>query len=621
MRRFLHLLAVFIMIAGSVYAQSPSSAASLKPYRALLVVDSWNDERSEVVTAADKFQPVAALLKAWSVPFDILRLDQQNPGSGFFFERSGRVRYGVVIWLADLASYAGKKMESLDDAVKHGSSLLVACSRFADPVLGHILGLKYKADFRAADPLLVGPSHFITRALGKDSQSSEEFGSHMWVQPAGAQVLVSQGRHPALTVHEPESDTAAVWMGAPSIKSLVNSPYWRLLFQRSLTWALGYLIVPDFDYSKEILVMIDDWGAADKTFLSYWRYQSVPEELMREKVIPVFKQHHVTASANVVTGFVDRKSHRILSPWEQKFTDGYGVLQDFGSTRRGLLAAVEAGVIEIESHGWTHMQADLDSPPGPWWNADLEGEGSVGGWYEEFEDTRRGVEASAADQRFHLQRSLQYLKEDFNVQPLSIIIGGGGWSKSYTNQSARIAADAGFGLFDINSSYFYLDHGLTLDMTGISPGATHQYDRELRPSEWPKHPDGPYVLLFHDRDISLQHEFVKRTFDAVPKDAKFISMNQYIGVLHTQVQSANDGLELQFDYDEHYCAYFRNHASSWKLLMADPLAARMKPLQKRNVVVDTEPSTKISDLDLTQQQFSIQLPAGIGSHRVKIVLE
>jgi len=77
---------------------------------------------------------------------------------------------------------------------------------------------------------------------------------------------------------------------------------------------------------------------------------------MRDKVIPVLAQHHAVVSANVVTGFVDRKSHRVLSPWNQKFTDDYGVEQDYGSTQRGLKAAVEAGVLEIQSHGWTHMQ-------------------------------------------------------------------------------------------------------------------------------------------------------------------------------------------------------------------------------------------------------------------------
>lgn len=613
------ILSVLLGIAVFSATLQGASPDRLKPYKTLLVVGTWADETSQVVTAADTFQPVAALLKAWSIPFDILRLDQQNLGPAYLFERSGEVRYGLVLWLADLSSYRGNNLNVLKEAVQGGTSVVAVASRLKDPVLADIFGLRYKADFRADAPLLVSSPHFITRELGENLTPSDDFGSHIWLEPAGAQTLIHQGVHPALTVYEPSPTSSAIWIAAPDLCSLRDSNYWRSLFQRSLTWAFGYLVVPDFDYSREILVMIDDWGTSDKSYLSYWKYQSLPESTMLKDVIPVFQKHHVTASANVITGFVDRKTHRILSPWTQKFTDDSGVVQDYASTRRGLLDAVKAGVIEIESHGWTHMQDDLDSAPGPWWNADLQGEASVGGWYEEFEDSRRGVESPALIQLYHLQRSIEYLKEDFDARPLSVIIGGGGWSRSYPNQSARIAAKAGFGLFDINESYFYLDQTLTLDMTGISPGATHQYDRQLKPSEWPRHPDGPYVLLFHDRDISLQPDFVERTFNAVPNNAAFVTMNQYIGVLHAGISCQSDAMTLAFDYDEHYCAYFRNHGSSWRLMLSDPLQNSLRQSATKTLSIDGQ-SVNISPSDLDRRQIVIHLQPGLGTHKVTLPL-
>jgi hypothetical protein len=220
-----------------------------------------------------------------------------------------------------------------------------------------------------------------------------------------------------------------------------------------------------------------------------------------------------------------------------------------------------------------------------------------------------------------LKRSLEYLLEDFGATPLSIIIGGGGWSKSYANHSARLAAQAGFGLFDINERYFYLDPDLALDMTGISPGATHQYDRELHPEKWPPHPDGPYVLLFHDRDISLQHDFVQRTFDALPKNTKTISMNHYIAILHTGIESATDGTELTFQYDEPYCAYFKNHPSSWRLLMTDPLADRIRRAAAVNIVVDGRVNRAADSSDLLNRPLLIRLPAGMGRHTWKLEIQ
>lgn len=593
-----------------------NSLAPLKPYRVLLVVDQWADPASQVIASdKDPFQPVAALLKAWSVPFDIFRLDQQTFGAGYLFERSGRVRYGAVVWLADASSYANKNMAALAGAVAAGTSLVSVASRFQDPALEQILGLKFKENYRADEPLELGPAHFITREVAGQKPANWQFGAPLWVAPRGAQVLLRQGGHPLVTVHQPGPDTAAVWMAAPSFAALRDSPYWRSIFFRALVWSLGYAVTPDVDYTHRILLMCDDWGAADKSFLSYWRYQTVSEELMRDKVIPPLARRKAVVSANVVTGFVDRKTRRVISPWGQKFTDAYGVPQDYTSTQRALKAAAAAGVLEIQSHGWTHMQPDLDSPPGPWWTADLEGEASASGWYEEFEDTRRGAEAPALSQLFILKRSLDYLREDFDARPLSVIIGGGGWSKSYQNHSARIAAQAGFGLFDINERYFYLDRDLALDMAGISTGKTHAYDRELHLEQWPPHPDGPAVIIFHDRDISLQHDFVERMLAAIPGEMAFVSMNEYIGILHAAIDApATEGWQLQFRFDDPYGAYFGKHPSSWRLVLADPLLEKIRNVRAVTITVDNQPPVRLNGADLGRGPILLEIPAGLGAH-------
>ncbi len=608
-------LAVSVSLGASAGAPAGNSW-SLKPYRVLLVVDRWADPASQVISSdKDPFQPVAALLKAWSVPFDIFRLDQQTFGAGYLFERSGRVRYGAVVWLADASSYANKNMAGLADAVAAGTSLVAVASRFQDPALEQILGLKFKENYRAADSLEIGAAHFITREVAEQKTTNGEFGAPLWVEPRGAQVLLRQGRHPLLTVRQPTPDTAAVWMATPNFPALRDSPYWRSLFFRSIVWSLGYAVTPGVDYAHRILLMCDDWGAADKSFLSYWRYQTVSEELMRENVIPPLARRKAVISANVVTGFVDRKTHRVISPWGQKFTDAYGVLQDYTSTQRALKVAAAAGVLEIQSHGWTHMQPDLDAPPGPWWTADLEGEASASGWYEEFEDSRRGAEAPALSQLFILKRSLDYLREDFGARPLSVIIGGGAWSKSYQNHSARVAAQAGFGLFDINERYFYLDWDMALDMAGISTGKTHAYDRHLRLEDWPSHPDGPLVIIFHDRDISLQHDFVERMLAAIPIDMGFVSMNQYIGILHAAIDSpASESWQLQFRFDDPYCAYFGKHASSWKLVLADPLLEKIRSVRAVTVAVDGQPPVRMNTAALGSEPVAIEIPAGLGAH-------
>jgi hypothetical protein len=610
---FLLILSPAFAVAG---AQQPNNLWSLKPYRVLLVVDQWGDPASQVIQSEkDSFQPIAALLKAWSVPFDILRLDQQTFGAAYLFDRSGRVRYSAILWLADASSYESKNVHELAEAAEGGTSVFVIGSRFPDPTLEQILGLKFTSHYSATDPLEIAAPHFITREISHQKSTSNEFGLRLGVEPHGAQVLINQGGHPVLSVHEAGANTAGIWLAAPSLVSLRDSAYWRSLFFRSLVWSIGYLVMPNVDYSHRILMLIDDWGTADKSFLSYWRYQTVTEELMRERVIRPLARRKFVVGANVLTGFVDRKSERVISPWTQKFTDIYGVQQDYGSTQRALKAASAAGVLEIESHGWTHMQTDLDSPPGPWWTADLKGEGSVEGWYEEFGDSRRGTDAPALAQLFHMKRSITELGDDFGVRPQSIVVGGGGWSKSYENHSGRVAGQAGFGLLIINPRYFYLDRDLALDMAGIAPGGTIAYDRELHLERWPVHPDGPLVQLFHDRDISLDHDFVERTLAAIPNDMATVTVNQYVAILHTQIESlAGKGWQFEFHSDDPYCAYFKGHSSSWRLVLADPLLRQIRSVKEVTVAVDNQPPSRVDTASVGSQPIVIDIPAGLGTH-------
>ncbi len=602
-------------------AQPPVSPWPGKPYRALLVVETWYDPASVLVDhEKDDFQPIAALLKAWSVPFDILRLDQQHLDATYLFDRSGKVRYGVVLWLADLPSYTGQNLTSLEDAAHAGTSLLVAKSRFADPALERLLGLKFKAPYTATDLLQVTKDQFITRELAARKlhqlNVAWDFSTRLWVEPQGAEVLIDQNYHPVLTVHQAVAGTSAIWLGVPTTAQLRDSAYWREIFFRSLVWSFEYLVQPDVDYAHHIVLEADDWGTSDKGYLSYWRYPEPSEETLRKHLIEPLEKRRATISANVVTGYVDRKSKRVESPWTQRFKDAFGVDQDYASTRKGLKEAVEAGVVEIESHGWTHMEPDLESPPGPWWTAEMAGEASVDGWYSEFEDHRRATEIPAIVQLFHMKRSREYLIEDFGATPLSLRPGNAGWSKSYANHTGRLAAQAGFGLFHAEPDFvYYLERDLVLDITGIAREAESGYDRPLKADAWPVHPDGPVFLTFHDRDFALQPDFLDRLFAELPAGLETLSANRYIGLLHTRIESqAAAAWQLTFDFDEEYCPYFAHHGSSWRVWLSDPLAERLKSIQELSVRVDGNPPAKVRAADFQRGNIVLEIPAGLGRH-------
>ena len=621
---FFGLSLVLVCFAG-ISGAAAQPVPQLKPYRVLLVVDKWDDPYATVVNRGqDAFQPVAALLKAWSIPFDIFRLDQQHLDSSYLFDRSGSVRYSTIVWIADAESYGDQDLTSAEQAANAGTGLIAVNSRVLDPVLCKLLGVQFKERYTSTDPFRLTGDHFLVRGSTANSMPSQnrEYSVRLWMAPSKAQVLITQGEHPVLTVNQFAEGVSAIWLGSPDLSQLCDSPFWRNLFLRSLVWEMGYVVLPDVDYAHTVILELDDWGTADKGFLSYWRYLEPNEETIRKDLIEPLKQHHAIASAMVDTGYVDRRSKRIVSPWSQNFIDSYGLHQDYASTQKGLQEAVTAGVLEIESHGWTHMEPDLESAPGPWWTADLAGVGSVDGWYSEFQDRLRDRDVPAAAQLYHMKRSLIEIQQDFGVQPQELKPGGDAWTKSRVNNTAALAARAGFGLFHGDTSTYYLDRELALDMAGVVVDADTGYDllSKLHPEQWPYHSDGPVILGFHDRDIALDPNYIEQLFTTLPADYGTMGTNQYIGILHTQISSSRDenSLQVTFALDSQYCAYFAGHPSSWQLWFSDPL---QKQLSSGSVQlsVDNQP-TKISSMDFSRSTLRISLPPGTGTHTWRITV-
>ena len=617
-------MTVGLQPARAAVAQGPGFL-DVKPYRVLLVVEQRGDPYGLVVSnEADKFQPVAALLKAWSVPFDILRLDQQHLDASYLFQRTGGIRYGTVIWVADPSSYDKQDFAAFEEATRAGTGLIVINSRFLHPTLAKLLGLKFKEFYGSTEPFQLTQQHFITRDVTANETTASvprhDYSDRIWVQPTGAEVLVVQDQHPVLTVNQLARGTAAVWLGPPNLTMLSSSMFWRKLLFRSLIWTLGYVAVPNVDYSHRIIFELDDWGTADKGFLSYWHYLEPSEQTIREALVGPLKQHHAVASAEVNTGYVDRKSKRVVSPWVQRFTDLYGLEQDYASTHKALKEAAESGILDIESHGWTHMEPDLDSPPGPWWTAGLAGEASIVGWYGEFQDQRRGDEISATAQIYHMQRSLTELKQDFDREALELKPGNNSWSKSQFNNTAGLAARVGFGLFHGDKATYYLDHELVLDMADVVPDFNTGYDLldSLDAQRWPDHPDGPVILGFHDRDIALDHQFMERLFAALPATYQTLGTNHYVGIVHTQIDSSSDtyGMQLTFTEDSHYCAYFATHPSSWQLWLSDPLREQFAASYRKASIDDQ--AKEITAADFSREALTIDLPPGLGPHTWKL---
>jgi hypothetical protein len=309
---------------------------------------------------------------------------------------------------------------------------------------------------------------------------------------------------------------------------------------------------------------MDDMGNAQNSWLEHWHYPELSEDQIRHSMIEPLQAHHAILSLNIVPGFVDDGQHKIVPSWRQNFTDGFGTKQNYVSTKRGLDEGVAAGVLEIESHGWTHMQPDLTSPPGPWWGAPLMEERAEMGWYREFYDVRRNHEIPAAEQKFHMQQSADWIKNEFGQLPLEFSTGGNGISRSPDNNTWRIAAETGYGYYG-----GYLGHDLAVE--GRADSNADFGGSDDVPLLLPALPDG------HDRGVAHDPEGFAKVFDKYP-GYLFTGLDEYIGYQHADIRLASGSDTLTVMYDPHYCRALVAKPSSWDFNVADWLRPHLQSI-------------------------------------------
>ena len=403
-------------------------AAAAPPYRFLLVVgNQWEDDASFLIERPGEFQIVAALLKTWGLPFEILRLDQQQMDRYHLLDRDGAPRYGTVIWDAPADQLEGKNLGVLKELNDKGVAVVVIGNTVAAPEIAQLAGLRYVSEYKSHEGLALGAEHFVTRTLsGREKELTAGGGYSLGgskVTADHATVLARRGAAPFLTVRQASGAGRVAWLGVERSAGQMQNQLVRDLLKRCLVWAQGYAVYAEYD--RALILFMDDPGTPDKTFLPYWHYRTPPEEQIRAGMIEPLQRRNGKMDVNVVTGYVDRKTQSILNPWRQRVVDEIDgkTVHDFASTKRGLDAGAAADVFFIQSHGWTHMLPDLDSPPGPFWNAPMDGVGSLD-WYNEFGDGLRHRDVPAATQRLHMQRSIDCIREDFGVVPQVLRPGG-----------------------------------------------------------------------------------------------------------------------------------------------------------------------------------------------------
>ena len=584
-----------------LFAMVPQfAAAQLKPYRVLIVIsDQWKDPRSFLVSGDGEFQIIVTMFKSWGIPFDILRLDQTMMDPNHFTDFSGRARYGAILWDVQDENVSGTDQALLSDAVqKLHISLIAIGDRIRQPVIQQLLGIRYKNEhMNSAHPMVTAPS-FVLRGLPADlhQQGPDVISTRrVQVDVIGAKILADAGGVPQVTEKEIAND--AIWIGGDIDQMLLYQPV-RTALRRAITEAIGYALTKS--WTKTIALTMDDMGNAQNAWLEHWHYPALTDEQIRHSLIEPLQAHHAVLSLNIVPGFVDDAQQRIVPTWRQQFTDSFGTKQDYVSTKKGLDEGVALGVLEIESHGWTHMQPDLTSPPGPWWGSPLMDERAEVGWYREFYDVRRGREITAAEQKFHMKQSADWIQEEFGQFPLEFSTGGNGVSLSPDNNTWRLAAEAGYGYYG-----GYL--GKDLAVEGRADSNADFGGTDDVPLLLPAPPDG------HDRGIAHDPDGFAKVFDRYPGHS-FTGLDEYVGYQHAEIRTASgkafEEPTLTVFYDPHYCRALISKPSSWEFDVADWLRPSLTSSQ---LWVDGKNVGSVKD-----ETTTIDFQAGSQTHALEL---
>jgi hypothetical protein len=433
-------------------------------------------------------------------------------------------------------------------------------------------------------------------------------------------VLGSAGNIPQLVVRDFNKETKVVWIGGGK-DWFRKYPVMRDIFRKALVYSIGYGLFND-NFENGFIFIMDDIGCSEHAWSLRWHYPTPRKDTLIKYLIEPLEKYGFIMVQNITHGFANPEKQIIESPWTVKpFKDIFGNWQDYGSTKEGLDEGLRRGVFEIQAHrAWSHMNWDLDSPPGPWWGSAVEGELAVTDWYNEVVDVRRGhAPVPSNDLLFIYKMGIDAIKKSFNTVPLSAEVRPGAEINAGTNggyDNGRIAAIAGLGVS--RECYVGFDHTIEFTMMMPEQFTCHDLDLTARTNYPADQTEAGWDALLNmtreqlvsskiagGRRINLHdnQEWIESR-----KDKHWMGFNETCAYLHANIGPVKNGIELF--YDDHYCRYFENKPSAWTMELSDTFSEDLG----KDATLSVDGKIVIPVRGLRQ---NLEIPAGLGTHWIE----
>ena len=632
------LLALVLLLAAGTRAAMAGEydQASPRPYRVLVIIgEQWDDPGSYSIDGGSRFggrtresdrdfRDVATMLKIWGIPFDILRLDQQRLQINRLLNGIAEPNYSCLIWIANpdrLKGFSANYEVVRRGVQEYGMSLIALFDHVATQEISDLLGVDYQgvSDKPAQGknaPLTISGEHFITDGsvgtvvrAGTDAQLRiVRCKAH-----SGTIVLGTIGDYPQLVVRDISDQTKAVWIGGGR-DWFGKSAAMRRLFRQALVYCIGYGLFND-NFENAFIFIMDDMGASEHAYSLRWHYPTPSKEDIIKYLVEPLAEHGFVMVQNVTPGYANPVTRMIQNPWTiEKFTDPFGNVQDYGSTKEGLDEGLRRGVFEIHAHrAWTHVNWDLDSPPGPWWDAPIEGERAHPDWYQETYDSRRDMPVPSNDMLFLYKIGRDAIERQFGVTPLAVNIRPG---TSLNHDNGRLAAIAGYGVDRWH--YIGTDYTILFSIPEMCPEQLTCHDLDLverTDSEITgpaKNTRKAAIADLLSAEVVGGRRIDLRTTGWIEsnKDKRWMGFNEYCAYLHARIEVVpGEELGVRLAYDLHYCRHFARNPSQWTLQLSD------RYLKKFGAKISIFRDDRAERQSVSERQI-ITIPPGVGTRSV-----
>jgi len=638
-KRIVQLSLVLLLAAGGrgVIAGRAGQAAP-RPYRVLVVIgDQWADPGSYDIDgqgqyggrpreSATDFRDVITMLKIWGIPFDILRLDQQRLQINRFLNGVAEPNYSCLIWMADPGRLdkLSANYQTLRRAVmEYGMSLIALFDHVAAPELSDLVGVEYQGvsdrpptSKNAA--LTISGEHFVTAGtvgMVVNAETPAPLRIVRCTARPDTTVLGTIGEWPQVVVRDVSDETKVVWIGGGR-DWFGKSDAMRQLFRRSLVYGIGYGLFND-NFQNALIFVMDDMGASEHAYSLRWHYPTPPKEDIIKYLVEPLAEHGFVMVQNVTPGYANPLTRMVENPWTiEKFTDPFGNVQDYGSTKEGLDEGLRRGVFEIQAHRvWTHMTWDLDSAPGPWWDAPIDGEMAHGDWYQENYDARRDTPVPSNEMLFLYKIGRDAVARQFGVTPLAVTVQAG---TSLEHDNGRLAAIAGYGVDRWH--YVGTDYSILFSISQMCPEhlTCHDLDLVERMDSEITSPTGDLRRIptpaLRAAKVVGERRIDLRTSGWIEanKNKRWMGFNEFCAYLHSRIDVVGSGgLDMRFEYDSHYCRYFAMKPSTWTLQLSERYRKKLGTQGSLSLDGKTERRS------ISERQ-TITIPPGAGPRRARL---